>query len=94
MFENTEIGFKSKSNKKLKKSKKLFKLLSNPILVKIGKTLLQISHKLKIPTDRIIKNLFFDQFCGGETIQECENDRDIMSLLDGPICHSDFKRLN
>jgi len=28
------------------------------------------------------------------TIQECENDRDIMSLLNGPICHSEFKRLN
>ncbi len=27
-------------------------------------------------------------------IQECENGRDIMSLLRGPICHSEFKRLN
>ena len=72
MFENTEIGFKSKSNKKLKKSKTLFKLLSNPMLVRIGKILLQVSNKLKIPTNSIIKNLFFDQFCGGENINECE----------------------
>jgi len=27
-------------------------------------------------------------------IQECEQGRDVMSLLDGPICHAGFKRLN
>ena len=62
MFENTEIGFKSKSNKRLKKSKKLFKLLSFPFLVKAGKFLLLISNKLKLPTNKIIKNLFLINF--------------------------------
>jgi glutamate-1-semialdehyde 2,1-aminomutase len=28
------------------------------------------------------------------TIKECEDGRDISSLLDGPVCHSGFKRLN
>jgi glutamate-1-semialdehyde 2,1-aminomutase len=28
------------------------------------------------------------------TIEECENGRDIMPLLRGPICHAGFKRLN
>ena len=27
-------------------------------------------------------------------IQECENGRDVMSLLKGPVCHGGFKRLN
>jgi len=27
-------------------------------------------------------------------IGECEDGRDVMSLLKGPVCHSDFKRLN
>jgi glutamate-1-semialdehyde 2,1-aminomutase len=27
-------------------------------------------------------------------IQECEQDRDVMSLLNGPVCHAGFKRLN
>ncbi|MDC1300087.1 aminotransferase class III-fold pyridoxal phosphate-dependent enzyme, partial [bacterium] len=27
-------------------------------------------------------------------IKECEDGRDVMSLLKGPVCHSDFKRLN
>jgi glutamate-1-semialdehyde 2,1-aminomutase len=29
-----------------------------------------------------------------QLIGECENGRDIHDLLDGPICHSGFKRLN
>ncbi len=29
-----------------------------------------------------------------ELIKECEEGRDIMSLLKGPVCHSGFKRLN
>jgi glutamate-1-semialdehyde 2,1-aminomutase len=28
------------------------------------------------------------------TIKECEEGRDVMSLLKGPICHGGFKRLN
>ncbi|TGL52958.1 aminotransferase class III-fold pyridoxal phosphate-dependent enzyme [Leptospira meyeri] len=27
-------------------------------------------------------------------IEECENGRDVVSLLDGPVCHAGFKRLN
>lgn len=27
-------------------------------------------------------------------ISECENGRDVQSLLDGPVCHSSFRRLN
>jgi glutamate-1-semialdehyde 2,1-aminomutase len=28
------------------------------------------------------------------TIRECEDGRDVMSLLKGPVCHAGFKRLN
>jgi glutamate-1-semialdehyde 2,1-aminomutase len=27
-------------------------------------------------------------------IRECEEGRDVMGLLKGPVCHSGFKRLN
>jgi glutamate-1-semialdehyde 2,1-aminomutase len=27
-------------------------------------------------------------------ISECENGRDVKELLEGPICHNGFKRLN
>ena len=73
MFENTEISFQSKTDRDLKKSIKLFKLLKRNSLVKIGKILLNIAIFLKIPINSIIKKLFFKQFCGGENIDECQN---------------------
>jgi len=27
-------------------------------------------------------------------IRECEDGRDVKSLLNGPVCHAEFKRLN
>jgi len=73
MFENTEISFQSKTDRDLKKSIKLFKLLKRNYLVKIGKFLLNIAIFLKIPINSIIKKIFFKQFCGGENIDECHN---------------------
>ena len=73
MFENTEISFQSKSKKDLKKSEKLFQLLKKPSLVQIGKILLKTAMFLNFPINSIIKKLFFKQFCGGETIEECQN---------------------
>ena len=29
-----------------------------------------------------------------ETIKKCEDGADIYSYIDGPLCHSGFKRLN
>ena len=48
-----------------------------------------ISHSESIIDDyfSIIEPIF-------EKIKECEDGRDVSTLLDGPICHSGFKRLN
>jgi len=48
-----------------------------------------IEHKSKI-IDQYFEHL--DKIFA--TIADCENDRDIDDLLEGPICHSGFKRLN
>jgi glutamate-1-semialdehyde 2,1-aminomutase len=40
-------------------------------------------------------NSYFENLSGiFELIKECENGRDIFSVLDGPVCHSGFNRLN
>ena len=62
MFENTEISFQSKTDRDLKKSIKLFKLLKRNSLVKIGKILLNTAIFLKIPINSIIKNFFLNNF--------------------------------
>jgi len=70
-FDNTQIAFISKSNSDLKKSYFLFKLISNPLLVKYGGGLAPLG--LKLGFKGLIKNTIFKQFVGGEDIEDCNN---------------------
>jgi len=45
-------------------------------------------------TPDIVDNYFTNLESVFSLIKECEQGRDVMSLLKGPICHSGFKRLN
>jgi len=71
-FENTEIAFGGKSNSDLTWSYRLFNLMGKPWLVKFGKIVTNIAFKLHLPVKGIIKATIFKQFCGGETIKDCE----------------------
>jgi proline dehydrogenase len=75
-FDNTENAFKAKSDFDLKKSYWLFKMISNPALVKFGAKTAPIG--LAIGFKGLIKNTIFKQFVGGETIHDC--DRTIAEL--------------
>ena len=46
--------------------------MSNNVLVKLGPALLKIAFFLRLPIKSIIKNTIFEQFCGGESIKDCE----------------------
>jgi len=70
-FENTEIAFKSKSDKDLTRAYWLFKIVGNSSMVRFGKTATNFALKYKFPIKGIIKKTIFKQFCGGETIEEC-----------------------
>ena len=70
-FEDTKPVFNHKSNWELKKSYYLFSILQHSLLVKIGSLLLKISFFLRIPFNKLIKMTIFNQFCGGESIQDC-----------------------
>ena len=69
-FENTEVAFKSKSTKELKRAYWLFKMVSHPSMVKFGKWATNIAIKLRLPIDGIIRKTIFKQFCGGISIQD------------------------
>lgn len=70
-FNNTEIAFAGKTTNDLNRSYWLFKLVSNPTFVNIGKSLTTFAIKTHLPIKGIIKATIFKQFCGGETIDEC-----------------------
>lgn len=68
-FDNTEVAFKSKSNAALRKASLLFKSFDFPVTLKLGPTLAKIT--VAVGLKSIIKSTIFEQFCGGETISEC-----------------------
>jgi proline dehydrogenase len=68
-FNNTEIAFKAKNNRELNRSYWLFKLIGNPLLVKMGAVFTPLA--LNIGFKGLIKNTIFKQFVGGEDIQDC-----------------------
>ncbi len=41
-------------------------------LVKVGTFFIKLALKLQLPIKILIKNTIFEQFCGGETIRDCE----------------------
>lgn len=70
-FENTEIAFRSLSDKELKHSYRLFQLMSKSSLVQLGSSMAPFMLKLPfLPGKSIIKRTIYKQFCGGETIRE------------------------
>jgi proline dehydrogenase len=88
-FTDTEIAFSNKSDKELKKTARLFKLMSNQILVRIGSTLGLWANSMRLPfLDSFVESTIFDQFCGGKTLKESQpaidklNKYKILSVLD------------
>ncbi|MFD1552040.1 proline dehydrogenase [Putridiphycobacter roseus] len=71
-FDNTEIAFESKSNSDLNWSYWLFNLMGKPWLVKFGKVATNVAFTLHLPVKGLIKKTIFKQFCGGESIQDCD----------------------
>jgi proline dehydrogenase len=71
-FENTEIAFRSKSNKDLKRSFLLFKVIGINWLVKIGPSLVNFAFSIGLPIKGLVKTTVFNQFCGGESMNDCD----------------------
>lgn len=72
-FLNTEIAFKGRSNSELNQSYALFKMMGKPWLVKYGKGIMRWAFRMHLPIKGLIKKTLYKQFCGGETIEECED---------------------
>jgi len=69
-FDNTEIAFRYRNNKELKRAHFLFSSMSSPFLSKTGMMLTQWAMRMNLPIKGIVKKTIFQQFCGGETIEE------------------------
>lgn len=72
-FEDTEIAFRNKSNGELNSAYLLFKVISSNFLTKVGPPITNFFMNIGLPIKGAIKATIFKQFCGGETIAECEH---------------------
>jgi proline dehydrogenase len=71
-FGDTSTAFADNSANELRKMNFLFTLMGVPELTKIGTFFIKTSLKLNFPIKKIIKSTLFKQFCGGETLEECQ----------------------
>jgi len=103
-FSDTEIAFSTKSDKELRKMGRLFTLMNKSALVNIGSKLGLIALKLRLPfVDYIIRHTIFEQFCGGESLMDCQEAIDTLykhgslTILDygaeGKSTEEDFNRV-
>jgi proline dehydrogenase len=82
-FTNTEIAFSNKSDKELKKTAWLFNMMNKTTLVKWGSKLALFAVKWRIPfTELVVRNTIFPQFCGGESLLDCQKAIDKLYQFD------------
>lgn len=71
-FNDTEIAFSNKSNADLKRAYWLFKIISSNFLTSVGPPIANFALKIGLPVKGLIRNTIFKHFCGGETIEGCQ----------------------
>lgn len=72
-FSNTEIAFSSKSDKELKDTYRMFRVMNNPRLVKLMSSLGLLAVKLRLPLhEKIIRETMFEIFCGGVSLLDSQ----------------------
>lgn len=72
-FEDTKTAFVTKSDNQLKKAFWLFRFVASQKLVSFGKWSSALAMKVGLPIKGIVKSTVYDQFVGGETIEDCAN---------------------
>ncbi|WP_198424806.1 proline dehydrogenase family protein [Spirosoma endbachense] len=69
-FDDTEQAFIYKSNAQLKKTYRLFQLMNQSWLVKVGTRLTLLAVNWKLPINGLLRSTIFEQFVGGETLEQ------------------------
>ncbi len=101
-FQDTKTAFADKSDAELEKKHWLFKLMNSPFLTNLGTRATELALRLGLPIKGLVKQTIFKQFCGGETIEECQptieklGESNIGTILDysveGKFADEDFER--
>jgi proline dehydrogenase len=71
-FQDTAIAFADKSDSELHEKYRMFKTMNSPLLNGIGTRMATFALSIGLPVEGLIKSTVFEQFCGGETIEDCK----------------------
>lgn len=78
-FSDTAIAFESKTNEDLKRAHLLFSAIGMNWLVQAGAPLVNMAFAINLPITGLIRKTVFKQFCGGESIEECEATTELLA---------------
>ncbi|MEY4052652.1 MAG: proline dehydrogenase [Chitinophagia bacterium] len=67
---NTQIAFAYKSTAELKRARFLFSVIQSPIIVSLATKLTPVLMNSGLPINGLIRSTIFNQFVGGETLEE------------------------
>ena len=88
IFNDTETAFQLKSDSELNRAIFLFEMIDRPVMVRTGTSLTNLALKFRFPVEGLIKKTIFNQFCGGESEEDClptiekMHGRNVHSILD------------
>lgn len=71
-LDDTVTAYSLKSDWQLRKSYGLFLMFNSRLLVRLGLKYTPLALKWRLPVTPIIKATLFEQFCGGETLEDCD----------------------
>ncbi|MET0591320.1 MAG: proline dehydrogenase family protein [Polyangiaceae bacterium] len=73
-FEDTSVAFSYKSDAALKKANSIFSMVNHPWISSLAIGSVKLALGLRLPVEGIIKRTAFDHFCGGVSIDSCDDD--------------------
>lgn len=73
-FDDTATAFSYKSDNELKKANFIFSLINHPWVSAAAITSVKLSLQLRLPVEGLIRKTVFDHFCGGISIDNCDDE--------------------
>jgi proline dehydrogenase len=73
-FEDTSVAFSYKSDAALKKANSIFSIVNHPWVSSLAIGTVKLALALRLPVEGIIKRTAFDHFCGGVSIDSCDDE--------------------
>jgi proline dehydrogenase len=78
-FEDTSVAFSYKSDAALRKASSIFSMVNHPWISALAMGSVKVALVLRLPVEGIIKRTAFDHFCGGVSIDACDDDIALLS---------------